>query len=359
MRSLLLLLFFTFSLYGLTAYEEAYALYKEKKYEEALQRFKTLALQENDYDAAYILGYMYEHGEGCQVDIVASQKFYKESAKGYYFLNKPNPNHLSQKESRKLLKTIDKSMDKETQETIKQYAQSMYNIKAHGANYFLPVSYRFNDVYPSTNGHTAKAIETEFQFSIKYDFATSLLGLDEIYSFAYTQKSFWQLYEESAYFRETNYNPEAFVTIPMGEWNYLSALKALRFSFEHQSNGRGGAEERSWNYSVATLYFQTGPLFTELQVWKDVGSLEYNLDLMEYMGYGQVKFILPYKKHLLKVAFRDPFSRTRGSELNYTYPMNKSNDLFFYLKAFSGYGESLIDYDNRVEKIGIGFSISR
>ena len=354
-KKLIIIVIFVSSLFGETLFEEAYSVYKAENFEKSLKMFKELADRDSDYDAAYILGFMYEHGEGCDVDMQESQKYYKLSSRGYYWQIKHDPSRDIKKEQTKLYKSLEKSDDETTQETIRQYTQSLYNIKAHGANYFLPLSYRSNGTYPDTNGHQALDSETEFQFSIKYDYAANLLGANEIYSIGYTQVSFWQLYATSAYFRETNYNPEAFITLPIS----LEYLKALRVSFAHQSNGRGGAEERSWNFVSASAYFQTAFFFTELRFWHNVFSLEYNTDLMHYLGYGEIELIFPYKQHILKLKSRNTFSDKRATEVNYSYPLFGSKDLFLYLKGFSGYGESLIDYDNRVNKFGFGFSISR
>ncbi len=360
MRAILLFLVVAILLFGSTEFENAYLLYKAKEYKKVLPIFKRLAEEENDYDAAYILGYMYEHGEGCERDFKASQKWYKFASHGYYWEYKPDPTRDIEKETRKLFRSINQDIDKETKETIKQYAESLYSIKAHAANYFLPFSYRPEGGYPPTNGHNARSVETEFQFSVKYDFYANLFGLSEVYSFGYTQKSFWQLYAPSAFFRETNYNPEFFITIPVGHIRHFEYLKAVRFSLEHQSNGRGGAEERSWNYAVAALYFQTGFFFTEVKLWSDVlDSLKYNPDLMEYQGYAQIQFILPYREHLFKLLSRNSFSPYRATEFSYSYPITNDKDLFLYVKGFSGYGESLIDYNHKVDKVGIGFSISR
>ena len=359
MKKLLLIFTFIFTLHASTDFQEAYSLYKMGSYEKALPIFKILATVDNDYDAAYILGYMYENSEGCKQDLAESRKWYKIASRGYYWQNQPDPSRDIKKETRKLYKSIQKPLDVETAETIKQYAESLYSIKAHGANYFLPISYRFNDKYPPTYGHEARTAETEFQFSIKYDFYANILGLSEVYSIGYTQKSFWQLYADSAFFRETNYNPEFFMTIPVAHINHFDYFKAIRLGFEHQSNGRGGLEERSWNFVVGTFYLQTGFIFTEIKLWKDVGSLEYNPNLMEYLGYGQVQLIFPYKTHLLKFMTRNTFSDKRATELNYSYPVTNDKNLFLYIKGFTGYGESLIDYNHEVHKIGIGFSISR
>jgi len=342
-----------------TAYEEAYKVYKKNEFEKSLKMFSRLVEEDSDYDAAYILGYMYEHGEGCEIDIKKSQEYYKISSHGYYFQIKADPTRDTSKEQRKLYKTIEHTDDKETQATIKQYAQFLYNIKAYNANYFLPISYRGNGQYDDTNEHEALSAETEFQLSLKYDFAANISGFNEIYTVAYTQLSFWQLYADSAYFRETNYNPEFFVTFPVSEIYDSRLIKAIRLSFAHQSNGRGGEEERSWNYLSATTYMQYKFLFAELKFWLPVGSLEYNENLMDYMGYGHLRLILPYKKHIAKLLLRSNFSGENAVELNYSYPAFGREDLFFYVKGFSGYGESLIDYDKHVDKIGFGFSISR
>ena len=194
-----------------TEFEKTYLVYKSGDFESSFKRFKSLAEDENDLDAAYILAYMYEYGEGCDTD----------------------------KEKRKLYESLEKQDDIDTDKTIRRYAQSLYNIKAHHPTYFLPISYRHDGKYASTNGHNAKDLETEFQVSIKYDFSANIFDLNEVYTVAYTQLSFWQLYEESAYFRETNYNPEFFITFPIAEIYNTNFLKVLRLSFAHQSNGRG------------------------------------------------------------------------------------------------------------------------
>ncbi|MEA1982968.1 MAG: phospholipase A [Campylobacterota bacterium] len=355
MKKLLVVALLASSVFGATPFEEAYKVYKTDDFKTSLKMFIELVDRDKDYDAAYILGYMYEHGEGCEIDIKKSQEYYKFSSHGYYWQSKPDPSREIKKEHNRIFNSLEQSDDETTQESIRQYTQSLYSIKAHGTTYFLPLSYRYDGSYPDTNGHKALDNETEFQISIKYDFAANLVGLSEVYSIGYTQLSFWQLYADSAYFRETNYNPEAFITLPVS----TEYLKAVRVGFAHQSNGRGGVEERSWNYLASSFYFQTGFFFTELKLWKNVFSLKYNPDLIDYLGYGEIQFVLPYKKHILKLRSRNTFSKYRATEVNYSYPLFGSKDLFLYIKGFSGYGESLIDYDNKVHKLGIGFSISR
>jgi len=261
----------------------------------------------------------------------------------------------------KLYENINKNGDAQTQETLKKHIFSSYNLTAYKTNYFLPLSYRLSGDYSdNTNlGHESFQTETEFQLSFKYDISTNLFGLGEVYTAAYTQKSFWQLYTESAYFRETNYNPEVFVRFPVTLFKKNNNFKAFQLGFAHQSNGRGGDEERSWNYLYTSMYFQIKSIFIDFRLWADVGSLEYNEDLMDYLGYGYFKIIMPYKKHFFKTKFKYCIEGYGSSELNYSYPVPLRDDLFFYLKVFDGYGESLIDYNQRVKKLGIGFSISR
>ncbi|EDZ63591.1 phospholipase A1 [Sulfurimonas gotlandica GD1] len=359
MKQLLLMLLLAVALISSTEFEEAYKIYKDGDFEKSFVLFSDLA-EDGDNDAAYILGYMYENGEGCEASEILSARWYKISAKGYYAQTKHDTSRDIDKEQRKLYNTINKSDNSETQDTIRQITQSLYSLKAYKPNYFLPASYRHDGQYANTNGHKAEDIETEFQLSIKFDFAANLLGLNEIYSVAYTQIAFWQLYSKSAYFRETNYNPEFSIKIPTSELSDAKFIKAVKIALEHESNGRGGVDERSWNSISGSFYFQYKPIFSELKLWYRLpDNFDYNPDLIDYMGHGHLRFILPYEKHLLELLFRHNFSDAGAIEANYSYPVFGREDLFLYMKAFSGYGESLIDYDNYINKVGIGFSISR
>lgn len=338
MKLLFLTLIFTIYIEASADFSQASIAYKAGDYEKSFKIFEELAPKNSD--AAYILAHMYENGEGCEVDKEKARKWYRVSAQDYY-------------KQRQLFTPIQRLQNSDTQNTIGQCSKSLYNFKTHNANYFLPASYRQDGSYADTNGHIAKNLEAEFQFSLRFD-------IYEIYTFAYTQKSFWQFYTESAFFRESNYNPEFFVTLSTAELSDDIFLKRIRFGVAHESNGKGGDEERSWNYVSGSLFFKYKMLYTELKLWVRLqDSTNYNPDFIDYMGHGHIKFRLPYKKHLgdLKLKYNS-FDKV-SVEVNYSYPVLGKGDLFLYVKAFDGYGESLIDYDNRITKFGVGISISR
>ncbi len=250
-----------------------------------------------------------------------------------------------------------------SKETLSKIITSSFNVKAYQENYFLPLSYRYNSDYIPNDTHISKETESEFQVSIRYDFASNLLGLGEVYSFGYTQRSWWQVYAESAFFRESNYQPEFFVKIPSYKFFKNTLLKGFKVSAIHQSNGRGGDYERSWNRVSLSSFFQYKNLITELETWYRLpDNIDYNPDLTDYIGDGQIKFMLPYEKHLFTLALHSNTSLEKGSvEFTYSYPLpvREENDLFLFFKTFNGYGESLIDYNHKVNKISIGLSISR
>ncbi|MBU1884941.1 phospholipase A, partial [bacterium] len=322
--------------------------------------FKALAKDNDDQDAAYLVAYMYENGLGCKKDTDEANRWYKISSNMYYSSSKEQVGRTIDKTNKRYFHSLDKFDGNETQETIRQMTRSLYNIKAYHTNYLIPASYRYRGKYAQTGSDKPTSLETEFQISMKFDFAPNLLKLNEIYSAAYTQKSFWQSYSSSAYFRESNYNPELFVTVPTASIDDAKLIKAFRLGIAHMSNGRGGVNERSWNYANATVFFQYKNLFTELKLWTRIpDNHDYNPHLIDYLGHGDIRFTLPYNKHLLKLLVRSDFKDHGALDLSYSYPLFGRKDLFVYLKAFSGYGESLIDYDNYVNKIGFGISISR
>ena len=179
--------------------------------------------------------------------------------------------------------------------------QNPYLLTAYKQNYVLPYTYvaQQNPLY-SDHGVDVNHAEAKFQFSFRFPLTSRNLfvpgdGLD----LAYTQKSFWQVYNsESAPFRETNYAPELFYTMPLSFRPY-GADTALRFGLEHESNGRGILEgeslSRSWNRVYTKLIYAKNNYVIALRPWyriperaksspSDAGGDD-NPDIEKYLGY--------------------------------------------------------------------------
>ena len=260
------------------------------------------------------------------------------------------------KETKKVLDTID---DKETNDTLSQILASSFDLYPYNENYLLPFS------HASKSDDGRKNIETVFQLSVKKPIAYNFFGLKESINFAYTQKSWWQLYADSSPFRETNYKPEVFVMIPYGKKDKTS-LKALKFGLLHESNGQSQAKSRSWNRLYAQSYFQFSNLFFSPRIWYRIpenANEDDNPDLEDYLGYGDLTFNLPYKKHTFKLLLRNNLkfddSNKGFAELNWTFPLLNSKNTFGFVQMSSGYGDSLIDYDEKINRISFGISLSR
>ncbi len=73
------------------------------------------------------------------------------------------------------------------------------------------------------------------------------------------------------------------------------------------------------------------------------------------MGYGEIWAYYFLKKHRLAIMLRDnlDFRENRGAvQLEWSFPVFAQID--GYVQYFLGYGESLLDYDHRVNRIGVG-----
>ncbi len=134
----------------------------------------------------------------------------------------------------------------------------------------------------------------EFQFSIKYrifNLTNEFNPFGHLY-FAYTQTSYWDLISKDPSFYDTSYKPSAFLLYDNVLTNAFVRL-SLQPGIEHESNGRGGAEERSLNtaYLQPTATFAlTDTLRWRLQprAWAYLSEGTYNPDLAKYRGYGDL-----------------------------------------------------------------------
>ena len=206
---------------------------------------------------------------------------------------------------------------------------------------------------------TQTSFETKFQLSLQKPIAHNLFGLDESIVAAYSQTSWWQTASSSTPFRETNYRPEIFVSIPT---NFaFPHIKALNFGLLHESNGRGGEYSRSWNRFYAKGEFVFGKIAITPRIWARIpDAKDDNPNITSYIGRADITAFVPIGEHFLRAMLRNNlhFDKTNkgASELSWLFPFGKSG-IYGYLQYFTGYGESLIDYNRNINKISIGFSI--
>jgi phospholipase A1 len=250
----------------------------------------------------------------------------------------------------------------------KEAREGKHGITFHRSNYALAFSYNsspnaapLQEVDPT---HTVTKPEVTFQLSFKTKVWEDCFGQELDLWFGYTQRSFWQLYNlaDSSPFRETNYEPE--VLFNFRTRFSILGLKArfITLGLNHQSNGQSEPLSRSWNRIVAHLGLETGDLSLLLTGWYRIPESIADNDnpgLNHYVGYGEVWAYYFLKKHRFGVMLRDnlDFRNNRGAvQVEWSFPLFAQ--FCGYAQYFLGYGESLLDYNHRINRIGVGFILS-
>lgn len=252
-----------------------------------------------------------------------------------------------------------------------------YVITPHRMNYILPVSLSDSinrDVYaeqfPDSGwAENIEDHEAKYQLSIKVP-----LNYDDLFVegdglfFAMTLQSWWQVYSEniSKPFRETNYQPEVFYLMGL-DWQPFGGNTGFMVGAEHQSNGRSTAISRSWNRVYMQFLYEKGNFAFAFKPWYRIEEDEKksvddsdgddNPDINEFMGYFQIGSAYKYNNLEFSMMARQNFATHKGAvELGMTFPL--WGKLRGYLQYFGGYGESLIDYNHKQNRIGLGIALT-
>lgn len=205
--------------------------------------------------------------------------------------------------------------------------------------------------------------EAKYQISFKVPLLTGIFDDRTTFWFGYTQLSFWQIYntDNSAPFRETNYEPELFLRYDADMDFGPGTFSSIALGFNHQSNGSSEPESRSWNRILSTVTYSYDRWLFIVSPWYRIPESEDdNPDIEQYLGYADYWAVYKWsddKTVSLKLRNNLKSSDNRTSfELGYSFPMGGA--LKGYIQYYNGYGESLIDYNERIQRIGIGVMLN-
>lgn len=212
-----------------------------------------------------------------------------------------------------------------------------------------------------------------FQVSLKFRLFnpdTKTPFLERLY-IGYSQTSIWNLSETSKPFYDSSYRPSFFyLDDAVSQWPFPRTRLGMQTGYEHESNGKEGVDSRSVDIAYIKPIFTlpiTGNYYVSFAP-KIYGYLDRadNPDIAEYRG---------YVDHIIKIGETDGWQvastirdGTRSGVYSYlldvSYPLRRPTlgnlGGYLHVQYFNGYGESLLDYNQRFPpQFRIGLMITR
>ena len=252
--------------------------------------------------------------------------------------------------------------------------RGIFNFVGYHPNYVLPLHYS-NRINRSPRSPTQAGVakpdyrheEAKFQFSLRTKVIQDVPLLGGDFWVAFTQQAMWQIYSkaDSKPFRNIDYQPEAIYVLPTApglrdlpfgwRWSYT------QLGIAHQSNGQSDPLSRSWNrvYIGAGIERGDWSLTAKLnQRLKESIDTDNNPDLVTYRGRAEFQLNWAQGLHTASLLYRSTLKNARYGALQaeWSYPIfaDHPNGLRWFVQGFSGYGETLTDYNFRQTSLGVG-----
>lgn len=218
---------------------------------------------------------------------------------------------------------------------------------------------RHYPVYFAYSGHLSK---------VQLSFKTPLVRNVPVF-FGYTQVMFWDLGADSKPFRDLTYNPEIFYRWNLGDKGFLRAIDFIPWS--HNSNGKQGQESRSYEKVTVRAHTEYELKRNILRISAQASYLygfdPTNRDIQDYIGPFSIaiSFIQLYSFWIDKGdftiqaspggKFANKFSRG-GYQFSYSFRLGGINLVpAFYLQYYTGYAETLLNYNKHINEFRGGF----
>ena len=245
-------------------------------------------------------------------------------------------------------------------------------ISAYKQNYLLVYTHSNTKAYPLIYGQALGSQYRDEEVKFQISFQGKIWENDAFdIGMAYTQQSYWQLYNKplSSPFRESNFEPEVFI-----RWKDTDDLKGFktsyRFGFDHQSNGRSDPFSRSWNRIYGELqltepgsaYNQASPYYMALKTWfriPEKAANDNNPDITHYYGFWEFNGRISNGNHRYHMMLRNnlqPKNNRGAVQVDWSWKISEEFDT--YVQVFHGYGENLIEYNHLNTRIGAGILLT-
>ena len=243
-------------------------------------------------------------------------------------------------------------------------------ILPHRPTYIMPVTYMadpnsepFREVY-GDQAEDIQSVEVKYQLSFKVPLWQEITGRDISMWFGYTQLSLWQMYnsQSSSPFRETNYEPELAVAFTRDAKLFGMNNTFILAGLNHQSNGRSEPLSRSWNRLFASFILEKNNLVAIIKPWyrlPEESKDDDNPDIHQYLGYGELSLFYKQKKRVIGLRLWNNLSggdNRTSLQFDWSFPIGSG--LKGYVQYFNGYGETLVDYNYRSKRFGLGIMLT-
>jgi phospholipase A1 len=251
-----------------------------------------------------------------------------------------------------------------------QDKRGVFSFRPHRANYLLAAYTRspnnapyrpFRALVP--DAQNLSHAELTFQLGFKTKILETPADFPADLWFGYTQQSFWQATNRNASspFRESNYQPELMAVLPTRLDLLGTQLRFVNVGLVHQSNGQASTLSRSWNRVYVQTGLERGDFSLLARVWKrldEAAAADNNPDIIDFMGHGDIAATYRLHGHEFTALARHNFRSNKGAlQLGWAFPL--SGHLSGYVQLFSGYGQSLIDYNYSQRVIGLGVMLNQ
>ncbi len=202
--------------------------------------------------------------------------------------------------------------------------------------------------------------DAKFQVSIAQRITDSVLPWQTYLFLMYTQKVFWNIFENSMPMRDLNFNPGIGLTKAFFVKGRYSGKMTLMV--EHESNGRDGDASRSWNkISLSGSALVTPWLMVHAKFFYPIVDGMNNKDILYYSGIYQHGFEV--SAHDRRFIWAATFIKRKGWNLNYNVDLQfamrifKRDNQYLFVQYYNGYGESLLDYNQYRSRLRVGIAI--